>query len=146
MKIIEEIREEISSVYQEPRPRDLTMLALVFLVAFGAIGSYALFWKGHHTGYIWIGAGLFLAALRMIPGVFGQVYRLWIGLSVCIGYFVSRAILTVVFFLVIVPTGIIMRILGKDPMERKLDPNAASYWQPRSQPETINIEDYERQF
>jgi hypothetical protein len=146
MKIIDEIREEIRAVYREPTGRDLNMLALVFLVGFGLIGSYFLFWKGRESGYYWMGTGIVLALLRAIPPVFRQVNRFWIGFSVFIGYFVSRAILTVVFFLVIAPTGLIMRVLGKDPMERKLDRDAASYWQPRVEPEKPGMETYERQF
>lgn len=143
MKITDEIRGEIRSTYREPGPRPDPAGGRVP----GGLWAYRRLQplEGPDAGYIWLGAGFFLAALRLVPAVFGQVYRLWIGLSVTIGYFVSRAILSVVFFLVITPTGIIMRILGKDPMERKIDPAAASYWQARDQSE-IKLEDYERQF
>ncbi len=146
MKIVDEIREEIQAVYREPTGRDLTMLAIVFLVGFGLIGAYFLFWKGKSSGYVWMCVGLGLALLRVVPPVFRLVYRLWISLSVCIGYFVSRLILSIVFFLVITPIGIIMSILGKDPMERKLDKTAASYWQPKTDQAELTVERYERQF
>ncbi|MEW6351061.1 MAG: SxtJ family membrane protein [Thermodesulfobacteriota bacterium] len=146
MKIVEEIREEIHAAYREPTGRDLTLLAIVFLVGFGLIGSYFLFWKGKGSGYVWLCVGVGLALLRVIPPLFRLVYRLWISFSVCIGYFVSRLILTSVFFLVITPIGIIMRILGKDPMDRKIDKAAESYWQPKTDQAELTVERYERQF
>jgi hypothetical protein len=33
-----------------------------------------------------------------------------------------------IFFLTVLPTGLILRLLGKDPMRRKFDTQAASYW------------------
>ena len=42
--------------------------------------------------------------------------------------------------------GLIMRILGKDPMDRKLDPKAVSYWMAKEQEKDMSVERYEKQF
>jgi hypothetical protein len=59
MNIIKEIRDEIRAVYREPSSRDMTILALLFLVLPGVIGAYLLFWKGAWSGSLWMAAGAF---------------------------------------------------------------------------------------
>jgi len=53
------------------------------------------------------------------------------------------ALLVLVFFLVFAPVGIALRILGKDPLERKIDPAAESYWSERK---PLDPKRTERQF
>lgn len=146
MGIIQEIRDEIQAVEREPTSRDLTILALLFLGILSVIGAYKFFWKGSDSWYYWVGAGVVLAGLRLIPPVFRQLYGLWLRFSVILGYFVSRIILVITFFIAVLPIGILMRILGKDPMERKLDPQAPTYWIKRDEQEDYSIERYEKQF
>ena len=146
MSIISEIKEEIQSVRREPSSRDLTILALIFFFLPVGYGALQLFLKGNTNGYVWIGVGVVLGILRFIPPLFRLIYHFWVGFSVVLGYFISRILLTIIFFLVLTPTGIIMRLLGKDPMERKRDPAAASYWIPRTQEPDTSVERYEKQF
>jgi len=146
MNIIQDIRDEIQAAWREPSGRDLNLLAMLFLVIPGAIGCYLAFWKGSSNGYVWIGAGVALGLSRFIPPLFKSIYKLWLGFSVVLGYFISRIILTIVFFIVLTPMALIMRILGRDPMERKLDPAASSYWKRKEQPDDTSIERYEKQF
>jgi len=145
MNIIREIKAEIKAVWREPTSRDLTILAALFFVIPCVIGGYML-WKGAANGWIWIIAGAILGLSRIITPLFKAIYRIWIILSIILGYFVSRILLTIIFIIVIIPMGLIMRILGKDPMERKLDPKAASYWIPKEQEKDISVERYEKQF
>jgi hypothetical protein len=146
MDIINEIREEMHAAQRPPSGRDLTVLALLFTGIACVVGAYYLVWRGVFAGWYWIGAGILLGALRLIPAAFRIVYRVWIGFSVIIGYFVSRIILLLVFLIVMVPTGLLMRALGKDPMERKLQPETHSYWMKRAPDEDQSVERYEKQF
>ena len=146
MGIIQDIKEDMRAVEKEPTSRDLTILALLFLGILTVIGAYQYFWKGSDSWYYWVGVGVVLAALRLIPPVFRQLYRLWLRFSVILGYFISRIILVITFFVAVLPIGILMRMFGKDPMDRKLDPQASSYWAKREDEEDYSIERYERQF
>jgi len=146
MNIIKEIREEIRLAAIEPRPRDLNMLAALFLIIPGAIGAYTAFWKGSSSGYWWMAAGAVLAAMRLIPPLFRALFRYWLRFSVILGYFVSRTLLSLIFFLVITPMGLIMRLVGKDPMERGFDPKAVTYWKKKEPQTDYTIERYEKQF
>ncbi len=146
MSIVKEIKDEIKAAYREPTKKDLNILALLFLALPSAIGAHLLYWKGSPKGYIWIGVGLALFVCRFIPPLFRKIYSIWVSVSIVIGYFVSRALLTFIFFVVIVPTGTLMRLFGKDPMERKLDPATRSYWQKREPSADTSVERYEKQF
>ena len=58
---------------------------------------------------------------------------LFVGLSIVafpIGFVLSYVILGTLFFLVIGPIGVVMRLVGRDPMHRRYDANAPSYWTP----------------
>ena len=146
MSIIKEIRDEIKAGYREPTKKDLNILALLFLILPVAIGSHLLYWKGSPKGYIWIGVGVALFICRFVPPLFRRIYSAWVSVSIVIGYFVSRALLTFIFFVVITPTGALMRIFGKDPMDRKLDQGAQTYWQKREPSADTSVERYEKQF
>lgn len=145
MSIIRDIKEEIRATWREPTSRDLNILAALFFVLPGVIGGLML-WKGSANGWIWITVGCVLGVSRIIPPLFRAIYRIWISFSIILGYFVSRILLTIIFFIIITPMGLIMRIVGKDPMERKLDPNAATYWSPKEQEKDTSVERYEKQF
>ena len=146
MNIIEDIRSEIRSAKREPSSRDLTVLALLFLVIGAAMGGSQLLWKGTAAGWYWIIAGAVLCLFRLITPLFRSIYSSWLAFSVILGYFVSRILLTIIFFLVITPMGLIFRVIGKDPMERKLDRKAISYWNKKEQEANPSIERYEKQF
>lgn len=61
-----------------------------------------------------------LLVITMIcPAVFGPFARLWFGLSHFLGTFVSKIFLTVTFFSVVTPIGLLRRVGGADSMRRK---------------------------
>lgn len=146
MNVIQEIRDEIKAASVEPSSRDLTKLAALYLIVPGLIGAYLILWKGAASGRWWIAAGVVLAASRLIPPLFRAIYRVWIAIAVILGYFVSRLLLTLIFFLVLLPTGLLMRLFGKDPMDRKLDAAAPTYWIKREEPPETSLKRYEKQF
>jgi hypothetical protein len=90
-----------------------------------------------------IGAVLILWAL-VAPAGLRRPYRGWMRVAMLIGSVVSRIVLGFVFYFVVLPTGLIMRALGNDPMRRKRDPEAASYRVVRSK--QIRPSDMERPF
>ncbi len=74
-----------------------------------------------------LGAALVVLGLAA-PVVLKPVYRVWMALAVVLGFIMTRVILSVVYYLVMTPIGLAMRLFGKDPMHRRIDPDAASYW------------------
>ena len=66
-------------------------------------------------------------------------------LALVLGFIMSHIILALVYYLVLTPIGFFMRILGKDPLTLKSDPNADSYWIKREKKEWSR-ENYEKMF
>jgi hypothetical protein len=72
---------------------------------------------------------------------------LYIVLSVVgapIGWLVSHVVLAVVYYGILTPIGLALRLCGRDPLRRKFDPQAPSYWVDR--PPARNVKSYFRQF
>jgi len=75
----------------------------------------------------WIIAGLLWVPALLIPSVLRPVYTTWMKIGHAIGWVNTRIILGVLFYILVLPMGIIMRLFGKDPMVRKMDKSASSY-------------------
>jgi len=80
----------------------------------------------------WVLAGVLGIWALAAPATLVPVYRGWMRFGLVIGAATSRVVLGILFYLVILPTGLLMRLTGKDPMRRRFDPDAASYRQPPS--------------
>ena len=61
-----------------------------------------------------------------------------------IGWLLSHVLLGIVLYLVLTPIGLLLRISGKDPMQRTLKPQAATYWEPHTQ--ETDVSRYFKQF
>src|SRR5262249_1580609 len=72
-------------------------------------------------GSLLIGMGLIL------PAGLTQVHRVWMKIGHVLGWINTRILLGVVFFGLITPMGVVMRLFGKDPMCRALAPEANTY-------------------
>ena len=58
------------------------------------------------------------------------MYVGWMDASWPMGWVFSHVLLGVTYYLVITPIGLILRLLGKDPMRRRFDREAKTYWIP----------------
>ncbi len=129
MSFIKEINAEIRSL--KPTGRDLRNLGLVFLVALGVIGGWS-WWRGAAWGGWLAGLGLAFGTWGLVwPAGLKPVYRAWMTLAVVMGYFMSRLLLSLIFFLAVTPIGLIMRLMGKDLLDMKMR-DRDSYWHRRS--------------
>ena len=67
------------------------------------------------------------------PGLLRIVYLGMIYATLPIGIVVSYVILAATYYLVLTPIGLVMRLCGYDPMHRRFDRKAESYWVPREE-------------
>src|SRR3972149_4043268 len=137
--IIEEIKN-FKSGKKELRKFGIKMGA-VFVVIGGL-----LWWreKNYYSYFFTLSAVFFFPAL-IIPSVLKPIHKFWMGLAVLMSWFMTRVILSILFYLGITPMGLLARLFGKDFLSRKFNKNTSnSYWIPK---EIIkNKSDYERQF
>ena len=86
-----------------------------------------------------VGAALALWALAA-PATMGGFYRLWMQFALLLSRVTTPVIMGLVFFLVVTPTALIMRLAGRDAMARRLDRNAESYRIPARKPDRTHME------
>lgn len=111
--------------------------------AFLALAA-VLWWRGRNNGALVaaaIGGVLILAAL-LAPGGLGPVYRAWMGLARIISRVTTPVFLGAVYFLLITSVGLVLRVLGKDPLARA---TAGGTWRTRNSP-ADRRSDLKRQF
>jgi len=113
-------------------PAEGRKFGLTVGIAFGVLGVIS-WWRGHHIPvYIFgaLSAALILAAL-VIPGQLGPVNRAWMGLAEMISKVTTPIFMGVVFFVVLLPVGILMRLFGRNPIKHAAV--NGSYWASRSE-------------
>jgi hypothetical protein len=80
-------------------------------------------------------AGLPLVALALAaPALLAPLNRAWTRLGLLLFRVMNPLVMGVIFVTTVIPTGLIMRALGKDPLRLRLDRGARSYWIERNPP------------
>jgi len=95
-------------------------------------------------GWPWVMATLFVMPALLYPPSLKPVYHLWMKFGHVMGWINTRLILGLVFYAVFFPMGLIMKLIGRDPLNRKYLGSQTSYRINRSQP--IKPDDMERPF
>jgi hypothetical protein len=121
----------IVEVNWNPDRRQLQQFALLWLGFFAVVGAYCLWANGAERAAIvfWIVAAMGLVSY-FVPYLLRPVYIVWMALALPVGWVISHLLLAIVFYGVFTPIGLAMRIVGYDPMTRRLDRSADSYWVP----------------
>lgn len=129
-----------------PSRKDLRVFSLL-LIVFGAVVGALLRFK--------YGSAEFAMAILIVTGAVGvigalapplvrPVYVVWMAAALPIGWTVSHLMMASVFYLVVTPIGLMMSLCGRDPMQRRIDRGAKTYW--LTKPVNLDIKRYFRQF
>jgi len=86
----------------------------------------------------------FILALSL-PVLLKPVYIFWMKLAFILGWFNTRLILYVLFYLIFTPIGLLMRLFGRNPLDRRIEKHKDSYWRRKDKREFQPL-NYERQF
>jgi carbamoyltransferase len=108
--------------------RELRKFGFVMAGSFTVI-SAILFIKG--SGLLPFSACLsavFLISASLFPGILRPIERFWMKLASIMGSIMSRILLTLVYFLAVVPTGFLLRIFGMKPLKLDFDTSKKTYW------------------
>lgn len=105
-----------------------------------------LCWRHRPSGpWLIVIAAVLLILGHTVPTVLRPLQKAWMALAVIMGWFMSRIILSVLFYAVLCPITIFARLTGKKFLDLGFrNPNSGSYWIKRSEPKTK--QDYERQY
>lgn len=107
---------------------------LVFMTVFAVVGVWPLMFGGVVRGWALGVATGFLLTAWFAPKVLHPLNLLWMRFGLLLSKVMNPLIMGVLFYGVITPMGALMRLLGKDLLRLKLDPEADSYWIERDPP------------
>ena len=101
---------------------------LVFFIVFLIVSLWPLTY--HEPVRIWsaIISSVFLILGLMNSKLLTPLNKLWFKFGMILGAIVSPVVMGVVFFLVVTPIGLIMKIMGKDLLNKKYDKKKRTYW------------------
>jgi hypothetical protein len=115
----------------------------LFAVVFTIIAFWPL-WPLAKPNFYWLaGAGLWLAAALISPQWLSPLYKGWMKFGHVLGWINARIILGLVFFIMVTPIGLVMRLFGKDLLRMRLQ-KSASYWIRRDKP--LDPQSFRNQF
>ena len=120
----------ILEINKAPSKRELNWFGLIMLAVAGAVGAAILLKAGALTAasIVWALGALIVAVYYAVRPLRWPMYLGWMHLFFPIGWTVSHLVMAVVYYLVLTPIGLVMRLVGYDPMKRKFDRAAKTYW------------------
>jgi len=95
--------------------------------------------------YFSIVGGLFVILAFIAIPILRPFHKLWMMLALLMGFVMSRVILTLLYYLVLTPIGLLAKLVGKKFLSLGFDKKAKTYWENRENVIKQQI-DYERQF
>jgi predicted membrane protein len=106
----------------------------LFTVVFALLGIYG--WWRENLLFPW---SFGLSALTLLitlaaPDWLAPANRAWMKLAEILNRVVSPIVLGAIFFVVLTPTALVMRMVGRDAMKRRFEPSARTYWVERDPP------------
>ena len=101
---------------------------LVFFIIFLIVSLWPLTYEGPIRIWTVIISLVFLILGLMNSKLLAPLNKLWIKFGMILGAIVAPVVMGIVFFLVVTPIGLTLRIMGKDLLNKKYDKKKETYW------------------
>jgi len=117
----------------QDKKKQLRHFGLIVGGIFAAIGLWPVLFRaqGPRLWALALAVALVVPAL-VLPRSLTYVHRGWMAVGEALGWINTRIILSVIFYALVTPMGILMRRFGRDPMQRRFEPDATTYRVPKS--------------
>ena len=116
------------------------MIALIFGIIMPFLFSHNIyFWP-------WIVSSLFLITAIISPAILKPVYALWMKFSHIMNWINTRLIISIMYYFIITPISLLMKLFGHDPMSRKITNEKISYRIINYHSKEKSIDDLKRPF
>jgi TRAP-type C4-dicarboxylate transport system permease small subunit len=117
-------------IKKDPSPRELRIFGALLLLLFALIAG-VVYWRTSDrllAGGIAAGGTVLGAVYWVAPPLRRPIYLGWTYAAFPIGWCVSALALAVAYYAVLTPVGLLLRLVGHDPMRRGRRAAAKSYW------------------
>lgn len=135
--------EEIKLIKTENK--DLRSFGITFGIIFLIIAGFLFYIENESFRLFIVISSAFIIFGFLIPIILKPICIVWMSFAIILGWFMTRFILSLLFFLIVTPIGLITRVLGKDFLELKKEASNDSYWNQRDSNFEKN-QSYEKQF
>ena len=98
---------------------------IIVVVLFGLLLPWLL--DSTYPMWPWYMLAILAAIAVVVPMALKPVYKIWMRFGLIMGWINTRIILGIVFYVLFTPIALFLKLIGKDPMQRKLDINVKSY-------------------
>ena len=134
--------EEIKNI--PSRNKDIRSFGITIGIILFIISGLLMYYNKEAYQLIAIIASTFVGLGLILPVLLKPIYFVWMTFAAILGWVMTRVILSILFYLIITPIGLITRLLGEDFLKLKKI-NSKSYWNSRDS-NYENNQDYEKQF
>ncbi len=107
---------------------------IVFSIVFLIVALYPLTKSEDFHVWALVMSVIFLLLAYIAPKTLSILNKLWFKFGMLLGSIIAPIVMMLVYFVAVLPTGLIARFLSKDLLRQKLDKNAKSYWIERTKP------------
>ena len=135
--------EEIKNI--KTGKKDLRNFGITLGIIFLIISGFLLYKEKESFQLFIYVASLFIGLGLIFPIVLKPIYLVWMIFSVILGWFMTRLVLSLLFYFVITPIGISLRLFDKDFLDLKKKETGGSYWNMRDS-KIEKSQNYEKQF
>ena len=108
--------------------KELRQFGITVGIVLGLLGGLFLWREKEGYFYFFILSAALLCLGIVVPILLKPIYKAWMTLAIHMGWFITRVILIILFYLIITPIGLLAKLFGKDFLSRKFDKTAGSYW------------------
>ncbi len=119
----------------KPNEKDKYQFVTIWLPAFFVVVGGIVYWNTrslHWPAAIWGGGFLLSLSGYLIPALRRPLFVGWMVAAYPIGWTISHLLLAAIYYLVFTPIGLLVRLIVGDPMQRKFDRSAKTYWIPHN--------------
>lgn len=137
------IIEEIKNISRGTK--DLRKFGIILGIFFGLLGGLFLWREKDYYYYFFILSGAFMVLGLAAPVLLKPIHKIWMTLSIFMGWLMTRVILIVLFYLVVTPISILGKCFNKNFLELKINKTMDSYWIKKNVSK-FQRRNYEKQF
>jgi hypothetical protein len=124
---------------------ELRKFGLTFGIILAVLGGFFLWREKNYYPHFLLFSAVFIFAGLVLPVLLKPIYTVWMRFAVLMGWFMTRVILSFLFYMIVTPIGLAAKVFGKDFLQTRFDKHANSYWIPKERVRSQKS-DYERQF
>ena len=129
----------------QPKPLDNRVFGLIFSGIFCVIALFPMLFGDDYRQWAVLVAAAWAVPALLFPAILAPLNRLWAQFGQVMHHIINPLLMALIFFLTVLPTALMLKLFGKDPMRRKFDASADSYWILREQ-DSLTKESFDNQF